>query len=171
MIEITTYKPELEAKFIELNTDWINTYFKIEEHDRETFSDVKGQVLAGGGEIFFALYNGEAVGCCALIHHEKDNKLGEWELAKMAVSSTHRGCGIGNLLMSAIIDEAEQRGISAIYLEGNTRLTASIAMYHKFGFHDVPLNRTNYERVDIVMEWRNKKNNKTKDGSAENYWG
>lgn len=154
MIEITTYRPELEARFIELNTEWINTHFKIEEHDREAFSDVKGHVLAGGGEIFFALDAGEAVGCCALIHHAEGNALGEWELAKMAVSSKYRGRGIGNLLMSALIAEAERRKIDAIYLEGNTRLAASIAMYRKFGFREVPLNRQNYERVDIVMEWR-----------------
>lgn len=152
MIEITKYNPEWKEKFIELNTNWIKNYFKIEEHDTATFADVEGQVLSGGGEIFFAVSDGQPVGCCALIHHD-DGRLGEWELAKMAVDANFRGHGIGNMLMTAFMDEVRQRGIASVYLEGNTRLEASIAMYHKFGFRPIAIGQQSYERVDIIMRW------------------
>lgn len=153
MIEISTYKPEYKHSFIELNKQWIKDYFHIEKHDVETFSNIEKSVLSDGGEIFFAIDEGVVVGCCALVHHSSDNRLGEWELAKMAVASSHRGKGIGSILMKALLDNAKRRGIKSIYLEGNTRLTASIKMYRKFGFREVALEGRNYERVDIIMRW------------------
>lgn len=155
MIKIVKYSPELEQAFIRLNKEWISTYFHIEEHDEEVFADIKKNIIDTGGEIFFALSEGVPAGCCALIHRGKDNPLGEWELAKMAVSARYRGQGIGNRLMEALINEAVQHGISSIYLEGNTGLTASINMYRKFGFREIPLDKKNYERVDILMKWTN----------------
>lgn len=159
MIEVTTYKPEWEDDFIRLNTEWIKQYFRVEEHDIEAFSDVRKNILDSGGEIFFATDDGVPVGCCALVHHGNGNELGEWELAKMAVSQHSRGKGIGNLLMKALIAEAHRRGIKRIYLEGNTHLKASIAMYRKFGFHEIPITQRSYERVDIIMEWRDIESN------------
>lgn len=154
-LEVVTYRPELERAFIELNTEWIKTYFRLEEHDLETFGNVREGIIATGGEVFFALDGGVAVGCCALVHHAADNPLGEWELAKMAVSPLSQGRGTGSRLMEALLAEVRRRGVRDIYLEGNTRLAASIHMYRKFGFREVPLGERNYERVDIIMRWRN----------------
>ena len=39
-----------------------------------------------------------------------------------------------------------------IFLEGNTRLQASIALYRKLGFKEIPLEGNAYERCDILME-------------------
>lgn len=152
MIEITTYKPELRQAFIDLNTEWIKTYFRIEEHDIEAFRNVEA-IIEKGGQIFFAMAGGKAVGCCALIHHDKTNALGEWELAKMAVSPQSQGLGAGNALIEALLDEAHRRNIKEIYLEGNTRLAASIHMYRKHGFVEIPLGEQSYERVDILMRF------------------
>lgn len=152
-INIEKYKPEWKQRFIELNTDWIKTYFKIEEHDVATFADIEGGILADGGEIYFAVSGGVPIGCCALIHHGGDNALGEWELAKMAVDSSCRGLGIGSKLMAALMADARRKRIKRIYLEGNTQLEASIAMYRKFGFREIPIGKQSYERVDIIMVW------------------
>lgn len=153
MIEITTYKPGLKQAFIDLNTEWISTFFRIEEHDIEAFNNVDS-IIDNGGQIFFAMVEGKAVGCCALIHHDKANILGEWELAKMAVSPKSQGMGAGNALIEALLAEARRRDIKEIYLEGNTRLAASIHMYRKHGFVEIPLGEQNYERVDILMRCR-----------------
>lgn len=154
-IEITTYRHELQSAFVRLNTEWISTYFHLEEHDRRTFADIEGSILRDGGEILFALRAGVAVGCCALIHHAADNPLGRWELAKMAVTASERGHGVGSKLMAALLQTARQRKADSVYLEGNTRLRASIAMYRKFGFREEELGKQSYERVDIIMRWNN----------------
>lgn len=158
MIEITTYRPELEEAFIRLNTEWIERYFRIEESDVYTFTHVRDYVLRDGGEIFFALLDGEPVGCVALIHHAADNPLGEWELAKMAVSQRAQGKGAGNLLLEALTKEGDRRGIADIYIEGNTRLEASLHLYKKYGFREIPVDETRYERVDIMLRRTNNQN-------------
>lgn len=150
MIHITTYRPEYEYDFIRLNKQWIETYFRIEPSDIETFSHVK-DIIKDGGQIFFALTDDiNVVGCCALKHHVLDDT---YELAKMAVSPQFQGLHIGHKLVHNLLDYAKQHGIKRIFLEGNTHLEASIALYRSVGFKEKPLQGNAYERCDILMEW------------------
>lgn len=154
-LQIVPYRSTLKEAFVRLNLEWIEKYFRVEEHGKEIFSNVEERVINNGGEILFALRDDVAVGCCALLHHPTNNSLGEWEIAKMAVTSSERGKGVGSRLLEAMLEEARRRGISDIYLEGNTHLEASIKMYHTFGFKDIELGKQNYDRVDILMRWTN----------------
>ena len=70
MVEIELYKPAYKNDFIRLNREWIETYFKIEASDIETFSHVD-EIIEQGGQIFIALYNGEVAGCCAIKYHDE----------------------------------------------------------------------------------------------------
>ena len=87
MVQIELYKPEYKNDFIRLNKEWIETYFKIEASDIDTFTHID-DIVDQGGQIFLAIYNGEVVGCCALKYHEENQS---YELAKMAVSRPHQG--------------------------------------------------------------------------------
>lgn len=151
MIKIITYNEQYKADFIRLNTEWIETYFRLEESDLRTFANIDSYIIEGGGQIFLALDDstGEVVGCCALINHtDKD----AYELAKMAVSPKVQGQHIGHQLGTALIDYARQLGVKRLYLEGNTRLAASIHLYRDLGFKEVPLEGSTYDRCDIIME-------------------
>lgn len=150
MVHIETYKPEYKNDFIRLNREWIESFFKIEASDIETFSHVD-EIVEQGGQIFLAITDsGEVVGCCALKHHEAEQT---YELAKMAVSPRHQGKHIGHLLGTAVLEYAKQQDVQRIFLEGNTRLKASIALYRSLGFVEIPLEGNAYERCDILMEW------------------
>ena len=150
MVHIETYKPEYRDDFIRLNREWIESFFKIEASDIETFSHVD-EIVEQGGQIFLALTDSrEVVGCCALKYHEAEQT---YELAKMAVSPQYRGRRIGHLLGTAVVEYANRHGIHRIFLEGNTRLKASIALYRSLGFAEIPLEGNAYERCDILMEW------------------
>ena len=151
MVQIELYKPEYKNDFIRLNKEWIETYFKIEDSDIDTFTHID-DIVDQGGQIFLAIYNGEAVGCCALKYHEGNQS---YELAKMAVSRPHQGKHIGYLLGRTVLKYAQEHGITRIFLEGNTHLKASIALYRKLGFVEMPLIGNTYERCDILMEWKN----------------
>lgn len=152
MIKIITYDHRYRDDFIRLNTEWINTYFRVETSDLDTFSHTD-DIVRQGGQIFLAqTESGEVVGCCALKHHE-DNS---YELAKMAVSPAHQGQHIGLLLGESLLSYARNHGVERIFLEGNTRLAASIALYRRLGFQEVAISHPAYERCDIMMEWRNK---------------
>ena len=151
-IHIETYRPEYRNDFIRLNREWIETFFKIEASDIETFSHVD-EIAEQGGQIFLAVTDGgEVVGCCALKHHQEEQS---YELAKMAVSPRHQGRHIGHQLGEAVMEYAQKHGVKRIYLEGNTRLKASIALYRSLGFVEIPLKGNAYERCDILMEYRN----------------
>lgn len=153
MIHIETYRPKYKDDFIRLNREWIESYFKIEASDIETFSHVD-EIVDNGGQIFLAIAeNGEVVGCCALKHHEAGQT---HELAKMAVSPQCQGKHIGHLLGEAALEYAKEHGIQRIFLEGNTKLKASIALYRSLGFTEIPLEGNAYERCDILMEWTSK---------------
>ena len=150
MIKIITYKPHYKKDFIRLNKQWIETYFKLEQADINTFSSIDDNIIGCGGQIFLAVSETDSVvGCCALKPHtEKDC----YELAKMAVSPEAQGRGVGRMLGETLLEYARSIGVKRIYLEGNTRLEASIALYRKLGFKEIPLAGNAYERCDILME-------------------
>lgn len=146
---IQNFSPALAKDFIRLNENWIKTYFRLEESDIKTLSNPQ-KIIDNGGEIFFAVDEAtqEVIGCCALIYHASGN----WELAKMAVDPNVQSHGIGFQLGIAVIEEARKRGALTLFLEGNTRMKASIHLYRKLGFHEVPIDYAAYERCDIKME-------------------
>ena len=55
----------------------------------------------------------------------------------MAVSPRYQGKHIGYLLGKTVMEYARQNEIKRIFLEGNTHLTASIALYRKLDFEEI----------------------------------
>lgn len=147
-IKIELYKPQYKDDFISLNTEWITQFFRLEEFDLHALNHVEEYILNTGGQVFFAIQNDVVIGCCALIHHPKDNT---YELAKMAVSPSAQGLGAGRILGEASLDYARKEGIKQVFLEGNTTMTASIILYKKLGFIEVPIEKPAYERCNIMM--------------------
>lgn len=149
MARIIPFEEKYRDDFIRLNTEWIETYFRIEESDRKTFAHVD-DIIKGGGQIFIALDDdGRAIGCCALVNHPDKQK---YELAKMAVSPSAQDHHVGRALGEALMRHAREIGVKRIFLEGNTRLAPSIALYRSLGFHETELQGNAYERCDIIME-------------------
>ena len=147
-LEIVPYEAAHRETFRQLNEAWITRYFRLEEADLRALNDPEGYILAKGGFIFIALWEGEPVGACALI--KVDQRV--FELAKMAVSDKIQGKGIGYALGKACIDKAKQLGIQKVELLSNTLLQPAINLYRKLGFKEVPLPPTDYERANIKME-------------------
>ena len=148
-IRIVTFEARYARAFADLNYQWIEQYFAIEEHDTEQLDDPSEQIIGRGGQIFFAIANEAPVGTVALINTSDE----EFELAKMAVAPEHRGKGIGDKIILAAIEFARKKGKRRIYLLSNTKLTPAIALYRKHGFLETSRGETSpYERVDIRME-------------------
>jgi len=81
-----------------------------------------------------------------------NDSMTDFELAKMAVSPTMRGKGIGYLLGNAIIKKAQSIGATSLYLESNTILESAIYLYKKLGFVEVERRATPYKRCNIQMK-------------------
>ncbi|WP_036109983.1 MULTISPECIES: bifunctional helix-turn-helix transcriptional regulator/GNAT family N-acetyltransferase [Luteibacter] len=151
-VEVVPFEPALSEHFRRLNQQWLERYFRIEDVDRALFADPEGMVLAQGGAIFFALYAGEVVGTCALIHEGE----GVYELSKMGVDENYRGLGAGRALLDAAIADYRARGGTELFLESNSKLTKALGMYQRAGFVLQPALRpgSHYERADVYMVYQ-----------------
>ncbi|MBE9182014.1 GNAT family N-acetyltransferase [Oculatella sp. LEGE 06141] len=147
-IEIIDYSPEFQNDFKQLNYDWIEKYFKLEESDYQSLNHPDQKILQSGGHIYLARHNNEIVGTCALIKIDNDT----YELAKMAVAERARGKGIGRLLGQSAIAKARELGANTICLESNTVLEPAIKLYQTLGFRKVVGQPSTYERCNIQME-------------------
>jgi DNA-binding MarR family transcriptional regulator len=149
-VQIVDYTPAYQKAFQQLNEEWITRYFKMEEADHKALDNPQKSIIAKGGFILVALYQGEPVGVCAMM--KMNDPVYDYELAKMAVSPAVQGKSIGWLLGKAAIDKARALGARKFYLESNTILQPAINLYHKLGFQKVVGHATPYERCNIQME-------------------
>jgi N-acetylglutamate synthase-like GNAT family acetyltransferase len=122
----------------------------LEPKDREVLDDPQGKIIAKGGRIFMALQDGEAVGCVALLKMAD----GGYEVAKMTVSETLRGSGLGRLLMQRCIDAGAEVSAPRLYLETNSSLAPALGLYRAMGFEMLEPAKTEYVRADVFMERR-----------------
>lgn len=145
---IIRWDPKFRTAFRDLNLEWIEKYFKVEKKDVEQTSAPE-DCIAGGGEIFFVVVNGEAAGTCAMYNMSE----GIYELAKMAVRPDFQGRGFGDLLMLEAEKWAREKNAREIHILSNTVLKPAISLYKKHGYETVHLgDHPDYERCNIEMK-------------------
>ena len=148
-VEVIGFDERFARNFADLNYEWIEKAYTVEDHDREILDHPDEQIIKKGGQIFFAMIDGEPAGTVALIEMGDD----AFELAKMAVSPEHRGLGLSNQLMDACIEYSRKKGKRSIILESNTKQVAAIKLYRKYGFVETPLDpNSQFVRANIRME-------------------
>ncbi|MFT7689266.1 MAG: DNA-binding MarR family transcriptional regulator/GNAT superfamily N-acetyltransferase, partial [Candidatus Azotimanducaceae bacterium] len=150
-IKVISFRPELAPHFKKINMDWIVEDFELEEVDKETLNNPIEKVINSGGQILFAVdkLSSEVYGTCALINRGQGNV----ELAKMGVTTTARGRGIGKILGLMAISFARDMGFTLIYLETNSRLAPALGLYRDIGFsRKPPPKESDYARSDVYME-------------------
>ena len=154
MGRILPYKRELAATFKELNLQWLEEFFYVEQHDQDLLERCEENILEPGGHIFFYESEGLVVGTFALIPHGD----GVYELGKMAVEKNYRGKGIGQELLSFCIAFAQEIPCKELLLYSNRKLHNSLHIYRKFGFEEVPIEKDNpYARGNIKMRLKLRK--------------
>jgi len=103
-------------------------------------------------QYFVAVVDGEVVGGAG-IYPTDGLPEGCCELVKMYLLPQARGNGIGQLLIDKCIETAEHFGFDKMYLETMPELKKAIAVYEKYGFHQLkaPLGNTGHFGCDIWM--------------------
>ena len=148
-IAIIDYRAEHAFHFERLNKAWIEKWFWLEERDRWVLENPHQAILAKGGAILMATYDGEVAGTVALKKVNDD----VYEFTKMAVDEQFRRRGIAEALSYAAFDKARALGAKKVILYSNRILVPAITMYHKLGFTEVPIEKDIvYQRSDIKME-------------------
>ena len=146
--EILSYHPAYKEAFRRLNHEWINKYFKLEDLDNQILDNPESYIMARGGQVLFAQYQGEIVGTCALLKVTDTT----YELGKMAVTEKVQGLKIGQYLCQAAIAEAKVKGAATLELYSHRSLQPALHIYRKLGFRDVPCPPSGYKRSDVKME-------------------
>ena len=148
-IIIDVFKEEYKSDFETLNLQWIKKYFKIEEEDSRILKNPKSYVIDGGGQIFFAVRGGKAIGTAAMVL----TKERIFELSKMAVDSSYQGLGIGRILINECIDFAKRKKADEIFLITNDILLPALELYKSSGFVlDEDYDDNRYERGNTKMK-------------------
>lgn len=148
-IVVRDFNPGDETAFRDINLEWIERFFAVEDKDRETLNNPQKYFLDPGGAIFIAEDGGNPVGAVALIVMGG----GSVELSKMGVRPAAQGKGVGRMLVSAAVNRAREMGMRRVYIETNSVLGPAIRLYHDAGF--VPLKErvpTPYARADVQLE-------------------
>ena len=154
-LTIHEFRDDLAIHFSDINAEWINATFRLEETDRDVLESPRASIIDAGGVILFVEARGLGiVGTCAL------QKTGatSYELTKMGVRESARGLKAGEFLLSAIMDRALSLGADPLYLLTNTKCGAAVHLYEKLGFqHDADIMArygARYERCDVAMRYR-----------------
>jgi putative acetyltransferase len=135
--------------FADINSEWLNEFFRIEETDAAMFADPQGYIIDKGGIILFAREGDELLGTVCLFQIGD----GVFELGKMGVRGNTRGKGIGRILATEAISWARRKGIPKLYIASNHKLAQAIGLYKSLGFIELPENNdARYARCDITLE-------------------
>jgi len=155
---IEEYHDRWRQDFYDLNIWWLREHFNVEPIDELVLSDPENQILAQGGEVFFAVTGdkseaqsaSKAVGAVAL----KRQGPGRFELTKLGVDPSVQKSGMGRALCLRVIERFQARGGGTLFLETSTILEPAIKLYHKLGFVEQPNPHTSpYVRSNYYMEW------------------
>ena len=152
-INIINFQDNFEKDFYDLNIEWLEYFFQVEEYDYKVLSNSKKYIINKGGKIFFAESAGNIIGTVALMPTK--NKL-VFELTKMAVKPEYRNKGIGKKLLRKCIDYCKSNNYSSIILYSNKKLNNAIHLYRNFGFKEIKMEKKSpYLRANIKMVWIN----------------
>lgn len=149
-MEVVAYQKKYEKDFVELNTAWVERFFTIEQADRDVLDHVS-DLLKNGAMVFFAVENSSVLATCMAMPLGNDT----WEICKLAAAGQYTGKGAGSAVFKASMDYAIEHGAKKMTLISNRRLKPALHIYKKFGFHEVPLNKTywGFDRADIEFEF------------------
>jgi ribosomal protein S18 acetylase RimI-like enzyme len=153
-LSIVEYADAHATAFYDINAQWIEAMFVLEDHDRHVLTHPREVILDPGGVILMVSSPAHGiVGACALMKTSE----GVFELTKMGVLENVRGLKAGEFLLRAVLARAATMNMKSLYLLTSSKCEAAIHLYKKLGFvHDVSI-MTNYgktyARCDVAMSY------------------
>lgn len=155
VLTIREYDDTLATTFRDINAEWINGMFHLEDIDKDVLDHPRARIIDAGGVILFVEARGLGiVGTCALMPSGPEHA---FELTKMGVRERARGLKAGEFLLRATIDRAMSLHAAPLFLLTNKRCAAAIHLYEKLGFqHDRQIMAeygAHYERCDVAMRY------------------
>ncbi len=148
-VTVRAFQPGDQAVFRDINLEWIERFFAVEQKDRDVLGDPQKYILDPGGAILLACDGDEVLGVVALMVMDG----GSVELAKMGVRPSAQGRGAGRMLVAAAIVHARAMGKSRVYIETNSKLGPALKLYREAGFQPLKQPQPSpYARADVQLE-------------------
>lgn len=148
-MEIIEYQSKYKNDFVRLNKAWIEKYFKMEQEDYDVLNNVD-DFIAKGAMVFFAVENGVVLATGMSMPLSDD----DWEICKLGTDEKYQGNGAGSAVFKACVNYAVNHNAKRLVIVSNTILEAALHIYKKFGFKEIPLDKTHhYERGNIQLEY------------------
>jgi DNA-binding MarR family transcriptional regulator len=119
---IESYFAELDSRFEDGFEQGLSTSVDYAEFAEPT------------GLLLIARLGDDPIGCGALKFHEGEPP----DIKRMWIAPSARGLGVGRRLLSALEQQAAQRGAEVVRLETNRSLDEAIALYRSSGYVEVP---------------------------------
>lgn len=123
----------------------IDSYFDPEKFAAE-LKNLPGEFAPPKGALLVAEADGQIAGCVALRPLDE----GTCEMKRMFVRADFHGHGVGNLLGSAIVDEARAIGYHRMMLDTGPAQREAQGLYRKLGFVEA---EPYYELPVHVRDW------------------
>jgi GNAT superfamily N-acetyltransferase len=105
--------------------------------DRDAYRRALEEIAAtAGNDVLVAEVDGRVVGMCqlTLIRHVQERGGRCAEIESMHVAATHRGGGIGRILLDAAVERARSAGCYRVQLTSNTVRADAHRFYVRAGF-------------------------------------
>lgn len=150
-MKIEPYTPDYAPAFDRLNRAWIEEHFWVEPFDNEVLTKPKQYILDPGGELWFAVENGEVLGACALFKLRDDL----FEFTKLGVDEKARGKGVARALLRHCVERARAAGHPKLRIYTSRKLIPANTLYRAEGFIEQPMStedQARYKRADIMYE-------------------
>ena len=134
-----SYQKEIGELFGEYTQMLVETdptfqqYLTIQNYDDE-LKHLEHKYGLPDGRLYIALDGDTVLGCVGLRRLDADR----CELKRMYVRPAFRGRGLSRVLLERVIADAREIGYKAMLLDTLPQLTAAIALYHKYGFYEIP---------------------------------
>jgi N-acetylglutamate synthase-like GNAT family acetyltransferase len=153
-LRIVEFHDGLAQAFHDINAQWINAMFVMEDTDRQVLEHPREMIIDRDGVILFV--EATDLGIVGTVALMKTGE-GSYELTKMGVLESARGRKAGEFLLAACIERAQSMKMARLYLLTNHICAPAIHLYEKAGFqHDVEIMEQygkKYERTDVAMNF------------------
>lgn len=144
---------ELFAEYIKIviaGDDRFREYLAIQNFAEEMVH-LERKYGPPGGRLYLAYWKDRLAGCVALRQIDETR----CEMKRLYVRLVFRGCGIGDMLVDRLIEEARKQGYRHMLLDTFPFLDRAIEMYRKRGFYEIekytdsPMDNTIYMQLDL----------------------
>jgi len=152
-IRIRPYSDDLNDAFKKLTAEWMTDEGLLSEGDLEAIANPMADIIGPGGAVLFAeVASAGVIGVGALRKIDDD---GAFELVHLGITKAARGAGVGEKLMRALIDRAQELGAKTLFLLSREQLKPALKLYEKMGFIRSEEIMTRYggrdARVEVAM--------------------